>query len=203
MFWKVMHFITLNFDRTPLSLRHCGRGRCHFLDTPVWNPRKETASLATVSNGQTFSASRSACVVGVLLVEFTRHLYTYASYAHMVHCIMHWTVLSVFALCITSTMMFNQTDSPSGVNNTSVNVTEEPDPYSMPTQSDFFETTTEQFFTETTSFITDVTDSTPRASTFTDASTTESATSNTPVLPTVPTGRSTFAPLWAMKQYWL
>ncbi|XP_041947711.1 tectonic-3-like [Alosa sapidissima] len=96
----------------------------------------------------------------------------------MVHKIMSWIVLSVSALSIISTVAFNdtvnQTDSPSGVNNT--NVTEEPTS-STPTQSDFFETTTieEDLFTDTILPITtNVTDSTPTDRNFTDASTTES-----------------------------
>lgn len=98
----------------------------------------------------------------------------------------------MFALSITSivtsNVTVNQTDSPSGVNNTSVNVTEEPTQYFTPTQSDFFETTTEELLTETTlPYTASITDSTLRDSTFTDVSTTESVTSSTPKLPTLST----------------
>lgn len=103
------------------------------------------------------------------------------------------TWLSMFALSITSivtsNVTVNQTDSPSGVNNTSVNVTEAPTQYFTPTQSEFFETTTEELLTETTLPNTaSITDSTLRDSTFTDVSTTESATSSTPILPKLSTG---------------
>ena len=102
------------------------------------------------------------------------------------HKIMCWTVLSVFVLCIISTVALavNQTGSPSGVNNN--NVTDEPILSSTSTESDFFATSTQGLLTETT-LLNMTTDSTPTESSPTNASTTETTTLQT-TTETVPKG---------------